>query len=146
MGGFCTPTYTKLPEFKETVEGTEIPSWVAAAGRTLFERSAQLAEGDYPLYAGARTQTYTDGSKLTDAERQGMGILTSGAEKLYALHEPCVRHSWNAWWLWPCTLMGAYGASRADEGNLWSAMSLGNYQGATREELLGNYGQPARNF
>jgi hypothetical protein len=66
--------------FKETVEGTEIPSWVAAAGRTLFERSAELAEGDYPLYAGARTQTYTDGSNLTDAERQGMGILTSGAE------------------------------------------------------------------
>jgi hypothetical protein len=45
MGGFCTPTYTPLPDLKETVEGTEIPSWVAAAGRTLFERSAQLAEG-----------------------------------------------------------------------------------------------------
>jgi hypothetical protein len=45
MGGFCTPTYTKLPDFKETVEGTEIPSWVAAAGRTLFERSAELAGG-----------------------------------------------------------------------------------------------------
>jgi hypothetical protein len=80
MGGFCTPTYSALPSSEETVAGTEIPSWVAAAGRTLFERSAQLAEGDYPLYAGARTQTYTDGSKLTDAERQGMGILTSGAE------------------------------------------------------------------
>jgi hypothetical protein len=97
MGGFCTPTYTKLPDFKETVEGTEIPSWVAAAGRTLFERSAQLAEGDYPLYAGARTQTYTDGSKLTDAERQGMGILTSGAENYMPYMNKCVRHSWNAW-------------------------------------------------
>jgi hypothetical protein len=97
MGGFCTPTYTPLPEFEETVEGTEIPSWVAAAGRTLFERSAQLAEGDYPLYAGARTQTYTDGSTLTDAERQGMGILTSGAENYMPYMNQCVKHSWNAW-------------------------------------------------
>jgi hypothetical protein len=80
MGGFCTPTYTPLPSSEETVEGTEIPSWVAAAGRTLFERSAELANSDYPLYTGARTQTYTGGSNLTDAERQGMGILTSGAE------------------------------------------------------------------
>jgi hypothetical protein len=80
MGGFCTPTYTPLPSSGETVEGTEIPSWVAAAGRTLFERSAELANSDYPLYTGARTQTYTGGSNLTDAERQGMGILTSGAE------------------------------------------------------------------
>jgi hypothetical protein len=80
MGGFCTPTYTPLPSSEETVEGTEIPSWVAAAGRTLFERSAELANSDYPLYTGARTATYTDGSNLTDAERQGMGILTSGAE------------------------------------------------------------------
>jgi hypothetical protein len=80
MAGYCLPTYSELPDFKETVEGTEIPAWVSAAGRTLFERSAQLASGDYPLYTGLRTQTYTDGSALTDAERQGMGILTSGAE------------------------------------------------------------------
>ena len=48
MGSFCTPTYSPLPESGETVEGTEIPAWVAAAGRTLFERSAELADSDYP--------------------------------------------------------------------------------------------------
>jgi hypothetical protein len=37
-----TNLYT-VTRFRETVEGTEIPSWVAAAGRTLFERSAELA-------------------------------------------------------------------------------------------------------
>jgi hypothetical protein len=149
MGGFCTPTYSALPSSEETVEGTEIPSWVAAAGRTLFERSAQLAEGDYPLYAGARTQTYTDGSKLTDAERQGMGILTSGAEN----YMPYMNRASNI----AGTLGRGYdamssselmgdpysGASRADlEGNFKGLSSdelLGNYQGATREELLGNY-------
>ena len=149
MGGFCTPTYTKLPEFKETVEGTEIPSWVAAAGRTLFERSAQLAEGDYPLYTGARTQTYTDGSTLTDAERQGMGILTSGAENYMPYMNRAsdiagtLGRGYDA--MSSSELMGDpySGASRGYlEGNFKGLSSdelLGNYQGATREELLGNY-------
>jgi hypothetical protein len=149
MGGFCTPTYTKLPEFKETVEGTEIPSWVAAAGRTLFERSAQLAEGDYPLYTGARTQTYTDGSKLTDAERQGMGILTSGAENYMPYMNKAsdiagtLGRGYDA--MSSSELMGDpySGASRGylegDFKGLSSDELLGNYQGATREELLGNY-------
>jgi hypothetical protein len=149
MGGFCTPTYTKLPEFKETVEGTEIPSWVAAAGRTLFERSAELAGGDYPLYAGARTQTYTDGSKLTDAERQGMGILTSGAENYMPYMNKAsdiagtLGRGYDA--MSSSELMGDpySGASRGylegDFKGLSSDELLGNYQGATREELLGNY-------
>jgi hypothetical protein len=149
MGGFCTPTYTKLPDFKETVEGTEIPSWVAAAGRTLFERSAELAGGDYPLYAGARTQTYTDGSTLTDAERQGMGILTSGAENYMPYMNKAsdiagtLGRGYDA--MSSSELMGDpySGASRGYlEGNFKGLSSdelLGNYQGATREELLGNY-------
>jgi hypothetical protein len=149
MGGFCTPTYTKLPDFKETVEGTEIPSWVAAAGRTLFERSAELAGGDYPLYAGARTQTYTDGSTLTDAERQGMGILTSGAENYMPYMNKAsdiagtLGRGYDA--MSSSELMGDpySGASRGylegDFKGLSSDELLGNYQGATREELLGNY-------
>jgi hypothetical protein len=149
MGGFCTPTYTPLPSSGETVEGTEIPSWVAAAGRTLFERSAELANSDYPLYTGARTQTYTGGSNLTDAERQGMGILTSGAENYMPYMNRAsdiagtLGRGYDA--MSSSELMGDpySGASRADlEGNFKGLSSdelLGNYQGATREELLGNY-------
>jgi hypothetical protein len=110
--------------FGETVEGTEIPSWVAAAGRTLFERSAELANSDYPLYTGARTATYTDGSNLTDAERQGMGILTSGAEN----YMPYMNKASDI----AGTLGGGYDAMTRDE-------LMGDpYQGATREELMGN--------
>jgi hypothetical protein len=149
MGGFCTPTYTPLPSSKETVEGTEIPSWVAAAGRTLFERSAELANSDYPLYTGARTQTYTGGSNLTDAERQGMGILTSGAENYMPYMNRAsdiagtLGRGYDA--MSSSELMGDpySGASRGYlEGNFKGLSSdelLGNYQGATREELLGNY-------
>ena len=124
MGGFCTPTYSALPSSEETVEGTEIPSWVAAAGRTLFERSAELANSDYPLYTGARTATYTDGSNLTDAERQGMGILTSGAEN----YMPYMNKASDI----AGTLGGGYDAMTRDE-------LMGDpYQGATREELMGD--------
>jgi hypothetical protein len=149
MGGFCTPTYTPLPSSGETVEGTEIPSWVAAAGRTLFERSAELANSDYPLYTGARTATYTDGSNLTDAERQGMGILTSGAENYMPYMNKAsdiagtLGRGYDA--MSSSELMGDpySGASRGYlEGNFKGLSSdelLGNYQGATREELLGNY-------
>jgi hypothetical protein len=149
MGGFCTPTYTPLPSSGETVEGTEIPSWVAAAGRTLFERSAELANSDYPLYTGARTQTYTGGSNLTDAERQGMGILTSGAENYMPYMNRAsgiagtLGRGYDA--MSSSELMGDpySGASRGYlEGNFKGLSSdelLGNYQGATREELLGNY-------
>jgi hypothetical protein len=149
MGGFCTPTYTPLPSSEETVEGTEIPSWVAAAGRTLFERSAELANSDYPLYTGARTQTYTGGSNLTDAERQGMGILTSGAENYMPYMNKAsdiagtLGRGYDA--MSSSELMGDpySGASRGYlEGNFKGLSSdelLGNYQGATREELLGNY-------
>jgi hypothetical protein len=149
MGGFCTPTYTPLPSSEETVEGTEIPSWVAAAGRTLFERSAELANSDYPLYTGARTQTYTGGSNLTDAERQGMGILTSGAENYMPYMNRAsdiagtLGRGYDA--MSSSELMGDpySGASRGylegDFKGLSSDELLGNYQGATREELLGNY-------
>ena len=149
MGGFCTPTYTPLPSSEETVEGTEIPAWVSAAGRTLFERSAELANSDYPLYTGARTQTYTGGSNLTDAERQGMGILTSGAENYMPYMNKAsdiagtLGRGYDA--MSSSELMGDpySGASRGYlEGNFKGLSSdelLGNYQGATREELLGNY-------
>jgi hypothetical protein len=149
MGGFCTPTYTPLPSSGETVEGTEIPSWVAAAGRTLFERSAELANSDYPLYTGARTQTYTGGSNLTDAERQGMGILTSGAENYMPYMNKAsdiagtLGRGYDS--MSSSELMGDpySGASRGylegDFKGLSSDELLGNYQGATREELLGNY-------
>lgn len=79
MGGFCTPSYTELPSATQTVEGTEIPEWVAAAGREIFSTATDIAGSDYPIYTGERSATY-DGSRLTEDERRGMEILRSGAE------------------------------------------------------------------
>ena len=79
MGGFCTPSYSSLPSSSETVGETGVPAWVTAAGRTTFERAAEIANSPYPLYEGARTASY-DGNRLTEEERQGMNILKDGAE------------------------------------------------------------------
>ena len=136
MGSFCTPTYSPLPESGETVEGTEIPAWVAAAGRTLFERAAELADSDYPDYTGARTATY-GGDRLTEDERAGMSILREGAEN----YMPYMNRAGEV----ANTLGRGYDSMSRGElmGDPYQGASrqnlLGNYQGASRQDLLGNY-------
>lgn len=135
MGSFCTPSYTELPSSSETVAGTEIPAWVAAAGRTTFERAAELANSPYPQYEGARTASY-DGDRRTEEERMGADILTKGAES----YMPYVNRASEV----ADTLGGGYDAMSQEEllGSPFKGASreelLGDYQGATREELLGD--------
>ena len=130
MGGFCTPSYSALPSSSETVEGSEIPSWVSAAGRTAFERAAEIADSPYPLYTGQRTATYgEDGtSRLTDDELAGMSILRNGAES----YMPYMNRAGEV----ANTLGQGYDTMSQEE-------LLGSpYQGATREELIGKSVDP----
>ena len=149
MGGFCTPSYTQLPEATSIVEGTEIPEWVAAAGREIFNSAAGIAGSPYPDYTGERFASYGKDGQFTADERAGMDILRSGAEN----YLPYMNRASDI----ANTLGGGYdsmsrsdlmgdpysGASRGylegDFQGLSSDELLGNYQGATREELLGNY-------
>lgn len=76
MGSFCTPSYSELPSASDTYSANEVPSWVSSAGRSLFEKAAEIAASDYPTYSGDRIATYgDDNSKLTDQEREGMEML-----------------------------------------------------------------------
>ena len=76
MGSFCTPSYSELPSSSDTYSASEVPSWVSSAGRSLFEKAAEIAASDYPTYSGDRIATYgDDNSKLTDQEREGMEML-----------------------------------------------------------------------
>ena len=148
MGGFCTPSYTELPSATETVEGTEIPSWVAAAGREIFSAATGIAGSDYPIYTGERTATY-DGSRLTEDERRGMEILRSGAENYlpYMNRASDIANTLGQGYdaASRAELMGDpySGASRSylegDFQGLSADELLGQYQGATRDELLGQY-------
>ena len=148
MGGFCTPSYTELPAATETVEGTEIPEWVAAAGREIFSAATGIAGSDYPIYTGERTATY-DGSRLTEDERRGMEILRSGAENYlpYMNRASAIANTLGQGYdaASRAELMGSpySGASRSylegDFQGLSADELLGQYQGATRDELLGQY-------
>ena len=138
MGDFCTPSYSELPSSTETVTGTEIPSWVAEAGRTAFARAAEIADSPYPVYEGQRTAMYgADGtSRLTDDELQGMNILRNGAES----YLPYMNRAGEV----ADTLGAGYEGMTQDEllGSPFQGATreelLGDYQGATREELLGD--------
>jgi hypothetical protein len=74
MGGFCTPSYSELPSASNTVAGTEIPEWVAAAGREAFSTASNIAAEPYPIYEGRRI------AELTDLERTAYAGLEAGAE------------------------------------------------------------------
>jgi hypothetical protein len=148
MGGFCTPSYTELPSATETVEGTEIPEWVAAAGREIFSTATDIAGSDYPIYTGERSATY-DGSRLTEDERRGMEILRSGAENYlpYMNRASAIANTLGQGYdaASRAELMGSpySGASRdyleGDFQGLSADELLGQYQGASRDELLGQY-------
>jgi hypothetical protein len=60
MGGFCTQSTTTLPDPKSVLSGTQIPEWVSAAGRQLYEQSAEMAASPFPTYTGQRVATYGD--------------------------------------------------------------------------------------
>ena len=80
MGAFCTPSYDALPSTSETVAGTEIPEWVAAAGRTAFARAAEISEDPYPLYQDEAGMAIPRIAEMTDLERTAYKGLEEGAE------------------------------------------------------------------
>jgi hypothetical protein len=83
MGSMCTVSNEPLPDPKSVITGTQMPEWVSAAGRQIYEQAAEMAGSDYPQYTGPRLATYgEDGSKLTQAE-QDAGVLLSQGSELY---------------------------------------------------------------
>ena len=80
MGGFCTPSYTELPSATNTVSGTEIPEWVAAAGREAFSVASNIASEPYPLYQDEAGMAIPRIAEMTDLERTGYKGLEEGAE------------------------------------------------------------------
>ena len=85
MGGVCTTGVENLPTSEKVIQGTDIPEWVSAGGKILFEQAAELASSAYPGYEGARIATYTDPetgavSKLTPEEQKGFELLSEGTD------------------------------------------------------------------
>ena len=123
MGGRCTQSYTELPSEETLIAGTEIPAWLAAGGRGLFEEAVNSASNPYPVYEGARVMDY-GGSKLTEDERAGASILREGAES----YLPYMNRASEV----ANTLGQGY------DGMSESELLGDPFQGASREELLGD--------
>jgi len=141
MGDFCTPTYSPQADQKSVIEGTEIPEWVAAAGRDIFNSAVGIAGSPYPNYTGERFASY-DGGKFSADELAGQEILRSGSEN----YLPYMNRASGI----ANTLGGGYDSMSREElmGDPYSGASRGylegNFQGLSSDELLGQYSGASR--
>ena len=139
MGGFCTTTTQPLPDYSEVVTDTQLPAWVSEGGKRLFEEASSLARSPFPQYTDARIASY-NGSKLTPEEQQAADLLSKGATSYQSYIDDASNMASGLG-------QGFDRTSRADLiGDPYQGMSrgdlMGSYQGATREELLGQNVQP----
>mgnify|MGYP003667514316 CR=1 FL=1 len=134
MGGFCTTTVQPLPDYSEVVTDTQLPAWVSEGGKRLFEEASSLARSPFPQYTDPRIASY-NGSKLTPEEQQAANLLSQGATSYQSYIDDATNMASGLG-------QGFDRTSRADLiGSPFQGLSrdqlMGNYQGATREELLG---------
>ena len=139
MGGFCTTTTQPLPDYSEVVTDTQLPAWVSEGGKRLFEEASSLARSPYPEYTDPRIASY-NGSKLTPEEQQAADLLSKGATSYQSYIDDASNMASGLG-------QGFDVSSRANLiGDPYEGMSrgdlMGSYQGATREELLGQNVQP----
>ena len=138
MGGFCTQSVIELPDAKSVLTGTQIPEWVSAAGRQLYEQAGEMASSAYPMYSGPRIASY-NGQKLTPEELAANRLLSQGT----STYQPYIDRASAM----SNTLGQGYDqASRRDLlGADYRGMSrddlLGQYSGASRQDLIGDPSQ-----
>jgi hypothetical protein len=138
MGGFCTQSVIELPDAKSVLTGTQIPEWVSAAGRQLYEQAGEMASSAYPMYSGPRIASY-NGQKLTPEELSANRLLSQGTSTYQPYIDRATAMS--------DTLGQGYDQASRREllGADYSGMSrddlLGQYSGASRQELIGDPSQ-----
>ena len=94
MGSACTSGVQELPTSSEVLSETQIPAWVSAGGREIYEQARELARSPFPGFESPRIATFDDisgdgVSKLTGAEQQGINILTDEARS----YDPYIKES-----------------------------------------------------
>jgi len=132
----CSQTTMTLPSYDETFSTTDLPAWVSAGGRALFDQAVGLASSPQSASTIDKFASYgADGNLLTEDEQLAAQILRDGAGS----YQPFLDKASGV----ADTLgQGFDGATRGELlGDPYSGMSesdlMGNYQGASRDELLG---------
>lgn len=132
----CSQSTMTLPSYDETFSTTDLPAWVSAGGRALFDQAVGLASSPQNASTIDKFASYgADGNLLTEDEQLAAQILRDGAGS----YQPFLDKASGV----ADTLgQGFDGATRGELlGDPYSGMSesdlMGNYQGASRDELLG---------
>ena len=137
MGGsMCSQTTMQLPEYGETFSTTDLPAWVSAGGRALFDQSVGLASSPQVASSIDKLASYgPDGNLLTEDEQLAAQIIRDGAGDFQPFLDKAegVAGTLN---------QGFDSATRSELlGDDYSGMTndqlMGNYQGASRDDLLG---------
>jgi len=81
MGGtFCNQSTIELPQYGETFSTTDLPAWVSAGGRALFDQAVGLASSPQQASTIDKLASYgPEGNLLTEDEQLAAQIIRDGA-------------------------------------------------------------------
>ena len=138
MGGtFCNQSTIELPEYSETFSTTDLPAWVSAGGRALFDQAVGLASSPQQASTIDKLASYgPEGNLLTEDEQLAAQIIRDGAGDFQPFLDKASGVA--------DTLGQGFDSATRSEllGDPYSGMTneqlQGSYQGATRDELLGD--------
>ena len=132
----CSQSTIELPEYGETFSTTDLPAWVSAGGRALFDQAVGLASSPQKASTIDKLASYgPEGNLLTEDEQLAAQIIRDGAGSFQPFLD-------KASGVADTLGQGFDGATRSELlGDPYSGMTneelMGSYQGATRDELLG---------
>jgi len=120
MGALCTNQPIQLPDYKETVTGTQLPAFISAGGKELYEQARELSKSEFPAYTGDRIASYgtdADGNplRMNESEMSGLSLLASGQDSYEDL----------------------LNQSKTMAGNLGGGYTAGSFTGADTNALVG---------
>jgi len=120
MGALCTNQPIQLPDYKETITNTQLPAYVSAGGKELYEQARELSKSEFPSFQGSRFATYgtdADGNPLrtTDTETAGLNLLASGQDSYSGLLDDAKNMA----------------------GSLGGGYSSGTFTGADTKDIIG---------
>jgi len=137
MGGtFCNQSTIDLPEYGETFSITDLPAWVSAGGRALFDQAVGLASSPQQASTIDKLASYgPEGNLLTEDEQLAAQIIRDGAGSFQPFLDKASGVA--------DTLGQGFDSATRSElmGDPYSGMSneqlQGSYSGASRDDLLG---------
>tara|TARA_R110000822_G_scaffold301584_1_gene425478 strand:- start:18 stop:1160 length:1143 start_codon:yes stop_codon:yes gene_type:complete len=132
----------ELPTSSTTLTGTDIPEWVSAGGKQLYEQAVELAQAPFPTYEGNRIATYDSTGPIPETDPLfGQGFTTyedyfaanPDAERAQSKFTSAEQQGMNL-------LTGPDSnnyQSYVDDAKTATDALAGGYTGMTAEELIG---------